>query len=554
MNCSKNSILEYYQGIKDGTYTVGQKIETWYEMIIKGLESKSFYFDQKKANLAIVYIENFCRHHEGAFAPQKIKLEVWQKAFISVVFGIVDKTGVRQFREVVLILGRKSGKTLLAAAIASYCAFIDGEYGARIYFTAPKLEQARLCYNAFYQMVLKEPRLKDRIDKRRSDIYIAESNSSVQPLAFSAKKSDGFNISLGVCDEIASWAGDQGLKFYEVLKSSQGARKAPLLLSITTAGYINEGIYDELVKRCTAVLNGSSKETRLAPFIYDIDDISKWNDINELRKSNPNLGVSVSVDYLLEEIAVAEGSLSKKSEFLTKYCNIKQNSSIAWLKATDVEKASGEHIDPADFEQCYCVGGIDLSMTTDLTAVCVVIEKDGIFNILAKFFLPAEKLEEATARDGLPYDIYIQRGLLQLSGDNIIDYEDAFSWFRELVEKYHIFPLQTGYDRYSSNYLIKEMNSYGFHTTDVYQGFNISPMINEFEGLLKDGKINIGDNDLLKAHLLNTAIKMDQGSLRSKIVKINPRDHIDGTAAVLDAFTARAHDYTEIGERLKNNR
>ena len=203
MTCS-NSILEYYRGIKEGKYTVGQKIKKRYGMIVKGLENKSFFFDQKKANLAIVYIENFCRHHEGALAPNKLKLELWQKAFISVIFGIVDKDGLRQFREVLLVVSRKTGKTLLASAIASYCAFIDGEYGARIYFTAPKLEQARLCYNAFYQMVMKEPKLKEKVQKRRTDIYIEESNSSVQPLAFSAKKSDGFNISLGGCDEIAS--------------------------------------------------------------------------------------------------------------------------------------------------------------------------------------------------------------------------------------------------------------------------------------------------------------------------------------------------------------
>lgn len=553
MTCS-NSILEYYQGIKEGKYTVGQKIKKWYGMIVKGLENKSFFFDQKKANLAIVYIENFCRHHEGALAPNKLKLELWQKAFISVIFGIVDKDGLRQFREVLLVVSRKTGKTLLASAIASYCAFIDGEYGARIYFTAPKLEQARLCYNAFYQMVMKEPKLKEKVQKRRTDIYIEESNSSVQPLAFSAKKSDGFNISLGVCDEIASWVGDQGLKFYEVLKSSQGARKAPLLLSITTAGYVNDGIYDELVKRATAVLNGSSQETRLAPFIYDIDDVTKWNDINELQKANPNLGVSVSVDYLLEEISIAEGSLSKKAEFLTKYCNIKQSSSQAWLPAQVIEQACGKPIDLTEFRNCYCVGGIDLSMTTDLTAVCAVIEKDGIFNIVARFFLPAEKLEDATARDGLPYEIYVQRGILKLSGDNIIDYNDAFDFFKELVEKYHIYPLETGYDRYSSQYLIKDMNAYGFHTQDVYQGFNLSPIINEFEGLIRDGKINIGDNDLLKVHLLNTAVKQDNELMRSKIVKIEPRSHIDGTACVLDAFTARSHDYEEIGKRLQNKR
>ena len=301
-----NYIYDYYQKIQDGSIVVGRWILLWYEYIVKGLEKGLFYFDAKKANKAIRFIETFCRHHEGALAPSLVKLELWQKAFVSVVFGVVDKSGCRQFREVVCIVARKNGKTLFAAAIAEYCTFLDGEYGARIYFAAPKLEQAALCYDAYYQMIDKDEELSRLAKKRRSDIYIAESNSSAKPLAFSAKKSDGLNISLCVADEIASWPGEQGLKFYEVIKSSFGARKQPLLLSISTSGYINEGIYDELIKRCTRLLLGDSKESRLAPFLYMIDDIEKWNDINELRKSNPNLGVSVSVDYLLEEIAVAE--------------------------------------------------------------------------------------------------------------------------------------------------------------------------------------------------------------------------------------------------------
>ena len=225
----------------------------------------------------------------------------------------------------------------------------------------------------------------------------------LKPLAFSAKKSDGLNVSLCVADEVASWPGDAGLKFYEVIKSSFGARTQPMLLAISTAGYVNEGIYDELIKRATRFLLGDSKETRLAPFLYMIDDPAKWNDINELAKANPNLGVSISVSYLLEEIAIAEGSLSKRAEFLTKYCNVKQNSSLAWLSADVVERACGAHIDPANFKNCYCVGGIDLSRTTDLTACVAIIEKNGKLNVLAHFFLPAEKLQEATERDGLPY-------------------------------------------------------------------------------------------------------------------------------------------------------
>lgn len=547
-----NYILEYYQKIRDGTIVAGKWILLWYEYIVKGLEKGLFLFDPKKAQKAIRFVETFCRHHEGALAPQLVKLELWQKAFLSVVFGIVDENQNRQFREVVCIVARKNGKTLFAAAIAEYCTFLDGEYGARVYFAAPKLEQAALCYDAFYQMIDKDPELCKMAKKRRSDIYIESTNSSAKPLAFSAKKSDGLNISLCVADEIASWPGEQGLKFYEVIKSSFGARRQPMLLSISTAGYINEGIYDELMKRCTRVLLGESQERRLAPFLYMIDDVNKWADINELQKSNPNLGVSVSVDYLLEEIAVAEGSLSKKAEFLTKYCNIKQNSSQAWISAKDVQKASGEALSLHDFEDCYCVGGIDLSRTTDLTACTIVIEKNQKLYVFCKFFLPAERIEEATARDGLPYNAYIKRGILIPSGDNFVDYHDCFAWFRQLVEEYRIYPLKIGYDRYTAQYLVQDMAQYGFHMDDVFQGYNLTPVIRETEGLMRDGVFRIGDNDLLKVHLLDTALKTDAESGKSKPVKISANAHIDGAAALLDAMCVRQKYCAEIGEQLRN--
>ncbi|MBQ1579608.1 MAG: terminase large subunit [Firmicutes bacterium] len=547
-----NYILEYYQAIRDGSEPAGRWILAWYEYIVKGLERGSFFYAAKKAKACIVFAENFCRHHEGELAPGLIKLELWQKAFLSVVFGIVDKDGNRQFREIVLVVARKAGKTLMAAIVSAYLAYMDGEYGARIYMAAPKLEQARLCFDAFFQMVQKEPRLAELSQKRRTDVFIESSNTTIKPLAFSAKKSDGLNVQCGICDEVASWQGDQGIKFYEVLKSSQGARKQPMLLSLTTAGYVSGGIYDELIARSTRLLMGNGKETRLAPFLYMIDNTDKWNDINELRKANPNLGISVSVDYMLEEIAIAEGSLSKKTEFLTKYCNVKQHSTQAAFPAVAVEKASGEHIDPASFANCYCVGGIDLSRTTDLTACTAVVQKNGELYVLAKFFLPSAKLEEAIARDGLPYDIYAQRGLLQLSGENFVDYHDCEAFFRELVERWKIYPLQVGYDRYTAQYLIQDMEAYGFHCDDVFQGFNLTPVINEFGGLLKDGRIHIGDNDLMKIHLLNTALKHDNQTERVRLVKISTNDHIDGTAALLDAFTVRQKHWKEIGGQLEN--
>ena len=543
-------LLAYYQAIQDGSVTVGKWIKLFYEYLIRGLHEQRFTFDAKKANRAIKFIETFCHHCEGR--EDLLKLELWQKAIVSVIFGVLDKDGNRQFREVVVVVARKNGKSLFAAAIMAYCVFLDGEYGAKVFCVAPKLDQADLVYSAFWQTIAKEPELAALIKRRKSDYYVESTNSSVKKLAFNAKKADGFNPHLTVCDEIASWPGDNGLKQYEVMKSALGARRQPLILSISTSGYVNEGIYDELIKRSTRFLLGDSKESRLAPFLYMIDDPARWNDINELRKSNPNLGVSVSVDYLLEEIAVAEGSLSKKAEFLTKYANIKQSSSQAWLSAQDVERASGAPLRLEDFRDCYCVGGIDLSRTTDLTACCAVIERAGKLYVFARFFLPAERVEEATIRDGLPYAAYVERGLLQLSGDNFVDYHDCFDWFRRLVEDYQIYPLQVGYDRYSAQYLIQDMQAYGFHCDDVFQGFNLTPVIRETEGLMRDGAFCLGDNDLLKIHLLDTALKMEAQTDRSKIVKLAVNSYIDGCAALLDAMCVRQKWYGEIGAQLKN--
>lgn len=567
-----NAIYAYYQQIINGSVVVGRWVRLVYEYLVKGLEQRLFFFDQKKANDAINWIETHCFHVEGEKAPGELVLELWQKAFISAVFGIVDGSGHRQFREVLLVVARKNGKSLIAAACGNYEFRVDGGYGARVFCLAPKLEQADIIYNDIWAMITLDPeyqKMKEILDERdthnvkvndqsmlpkhrQSDLAIPGTNSTVKKIAFSAKKSDGFNPSLCICDEIAAWEGQKGLRQYEVLKSGMGARPEGLLLSCTTSGYVNDSIYDEIIKRATRFLLGDSKEKRLLPVLYMIDDIEKWNDINELKKSNPNLGVSVSVDYLLEEIAIAEGSLSKKSEFICKYANLKQNSSQALLASNVVEKAAGDALNIEDFAHSYCVGGIDLSQTTDLTAACVVIEKAGELYVFCKCFLPAEKIDEATARDGVPYQIYVQRGLLALSGDNFVDYNDVFNWFAELVEKYEILPLQVGYDRYSAQYLVQDMKNYGFQMDDVYQGENLYPVIREMEGLLKDGKIHIGDNDLLKMHLLNSAIKMSNERGRGKLVKVSPGVHIDACACLLDALTVRQKWYSEIGEQLKN--
>ena len=556
MSADGNWILTYYQQICDGSVTVGSWIRKWYEIVVHGLEDRRWFFDQKKANAAINFIERYCHHHEGPLAPGLMKLEVWQKAFLSVVYGIMDKDGKRQFREIVLIIGRKQGKTAIMSGCGCYHLFVDGGYGSRVYVCAPKLEQARLCYEGIYQTIRKEPMMDRLTKRRRTDLYVESNNSSAQPLAFSAKKSDGLNISMGILDEAAAFAGEPGLRQAEVVKSSQGARPEPQLFYPTTANFIDGGLYDELMKRSTAVINGTSKETRLAPFLYMIDDVDKWNDINELRKSLPNLGVSVSVDYILEEIAVAEGSLSKKSEFLTKYCNVKQNASLAWIPAEAVRKCFSEQKPIEEFANHYALMGIDLSQTTDLSSACALVEKDGIIWILSHFWLPGERLQEATARDGIPYQAMIDRGFLSLSGDEFIDYHDVFKWIEMVRKQYKILPLQIGYDRYSAQYLIQSLEQMSYHCESVFQGYNLTGIEDNFEGMLREGRIRcMDDNDLLKIHMMDAAQQIESNTSahpRKKLVKLSRNAHVDGVAAILDAMCMRQNHWAEMGARLMN--
>lgn len=550
-NVYVNYIVEYHDKIERGQIIAGKWIKKIYKILVDGIKSGDWDFDAKKANKAIQFIENFCHHSKGR--NDLFKLELWQKAIVSAIFGILDKkTHRRQFREIFLLVGRKNGKSLFAAAIMAYVAYIDGEYGSELYCLAPKLDQADIVYDSFYKITQAEEELAEVTKKRRSDIYIAELNTTIKKIAFNAKKADGFNPTMTTNDEMEAWPGDQGLKQYEVMVSGTGARTEPITLSTSTAGYVNDGIFDELMKRSTAFLKGSSKERRLLPFLYMIDDLEKWNTKEELAKANPNLGVSVQWEFFEEQIAIALQSLSKKAEFMTKYCNIKQNSSIAWFDYETVAKAAGQPYTLDDFRGCYCVAGIDLSRTTDLTAVSLVIEKGGKNHIITQFFMPQERYNVAIDEEGVPYNIFKEQGYLTISGEHQVNYKDVFAWFVRLIKEYKIRPLKVGYDRYCAGYLVEEMKEAGFHMDDVYQGTNLTPILNTFEGDLKDGMYLIGENNLLKSHLLNVAVQIQTDDSRMKPVKIEKRAHIDGAVSIFDALAVKMKYHKEIGRQLQN--
>ena len=554
---AESAILQYWNEIKTGGITVGKWIRLLYDVILQGLTEHRWYYSQERAENAVRFIERYCHHYKGKLAPQRIKLSLWERATICLIFGIVDDHVRRMFVEVFLVVGRKQGKTILCAAICTYIAYC-GEYGSECYALAPKIDQSDLLFSAVEYNVHAEPELESitKSTKYRG-LYIQETNTTIKKLAFSSKKSDGYNPMFWSADEVAAWPGVNGLRQWEVMVSGTGAREEPLGIALSSGGYEKEGLFDELMKRGTGFLMGNSREKHLLPIIYMIDEQDKWDNLEELEKSLPGLGESVSREFIKKEIDVAHESISKEIEFKTKYCNLQQNLSTAFLKAEDINKGFGWRRQLSEWKNFYCVGGIDLSQTTDLTSACVVIEEEGILWVHSHFWLPANRLEEATKRDKIPYEIYLRKGFLSLSGEEFINNDDVLHWFMDLVKKYRLFPLQLGVDRWSAQDLVQKLKQKSFHTEMVTQGFNLSGVMDTFEGLLREGRIrDMDDNDLLKIHLADAAQQQESSTQyahpRKKLVKISKNAHVDGMAALLDALAMRQFKWTELGKRLMN--
>ena len=557
---TENAITEYWREINSGGAVVGKWVRLAYDVLMQGISENRWFYEDRLADNAVGFIHRYCHHYKGQLAPRRIRLELWQRAGISGIFGIVDATGKRQFTEVFWPVGRKQGKTLIVGGVGTYMGYAAGEFGSEIYFLAPKLEQADLAYSALEFNVHAEPEL-DAITKstKYRGLVVQETNTIIRKLAFTSKKSDGYNPMFFCADEVAAWPGVNGLRQWEVMASGTGARHEPLGFAISSGGYENDGLYDELMKRSTAFLMGNSREQHILPLIYMIDDPEKWDDLTELRKSLPNLGVSVSEEFIRKEIDIAHESISKEIEFKTKYCNIKQSMSTAWMKAEDIGKAFGYHKSLDELKGHYCVCGIDLSQSVDLTSACIVTEVDGILWVHSHFWLPNKRLEEATKRDNIPYEIYIRKGFLSLSGEEFINNDDVLNWCVNLVKERKIYPLQVGVDRWSAQDLIQKLQRKSFHVETVTQGFNLSSVEDTFEGMLREGRIrDMDDNDLLKIHMADAAQQMEsnaeQAHPRKKLVKISKNAHVDGVAALLDALAMRQFKWAEMGNRLMNVR
>ncbi len=541
-----NYIVQYNALLTRGEIPASRRIKAVYARLADASlqQGGRTVFDEEKANRPIEFIERFCRHSKGEWAGQPVRLELFQKAFIQALFGFVDAdTGLRRFREAFFLVGRKNGKSTLLAGLALYMLIADGEGGAEVYSTATKYAQARLLFDECHNMVKQSPDLSRHMKKRKSDLYYAPAMSKLQPLSRNSDSLDGLNASFVIMDELH---GVKDRNLYEVMRQSQSARRQPLLVMITTAGTVRECIFDDMYTYACAVADGAITDESFLPILYELDRRDEWMEPGAWMKANPSLGVVKKLDDLEIKVQRAKQNPVELSGVLCKEFNIRETVKTAWLSFDAINCT--DMFSMEDFRGAYCIGGVDLSITTDLTcASLLMMKRDSDQKYVAQmYWLPADNLPERVKRDKIPYDKWFDRGLLRLCAGNSIDYSDVTQWFVDMVREYELFPAWVYYDSYSARYFVEEMQMQGFNMVRCIQGAKTLSLPMQMLGTdLQAHRVNYNNNPILKWCLTNTGIQTDRNGNIVPIKNQSPKQRIDGTAALLDCYVGLYEHYNE---------
>lgn len=555
-----NPILEYWKQIQSGDVVVSQKLYKTYEHLVERIEHPTeYYYNAEKAQHVIDFFEHFCHHSKGKAGGQLVKLELWEKALLASVFGFVDIEGNRQYREAILIVGKKNGKSLLASGIGNYMLFADSEPGAEIYAVATKREQAKIIWLEAKRMINKSPALKSRSRTLIGEIDTDFNDGTFKPLASDSNTLDGLNIHCALMDEVHQW--QNGRALYDIIADGVTAREQPLVLITSTAGVIREDIYDQKYDEACRIINGYGdedgyKDEHTIAFVYELDNKSEWTDSKCWQKANPGLGTIKSLKILTDKVEKAKQNPDLVKNLVCKEFNIRETSAEAWLPFEVIDNQdkftlSKETLsfkwyhDGAERSLAYPrygIGGVDLSSTTDLTAAKVIFRVPDVPNIfvLSMYWIADELLNKRVTEDKIPYDKWVDRGLVRLCHGNSINYHDVTEWFLEIQDKLDIYIPFIGYDSWSAKYWVEEMQgTFGKGAMiPIQQGVKtLSEPMKRLGNDLASKLIVYNNNPIDKWCLTNTAIKEDVNGNIQPCKTSSPTKRIDGTASLLDAYT-----------------
>lgn len=534
-----NWVKEYYSRIESGEIVTSRRVKAVYSRLIAEMEAPPadfpYYFDEETGERPILFIETFCKQSQGTIGAP-LELELFQKAFIQLLFGWLEKeTGYRRFRETMFLCGRKNGKSTLLSGIALYMLIADYEGAAEIYSVATKKDQAKKVLTEAVNMIKQSPELRAVIKKRRNDVYFPATSSIFEALASDSNTLDGLNSHAVIIDELHAIR-DRNL--YEVMKQSTSSRRQPLVVMITTAGTVRECIFDNMYELACELADGTKKDDTFLPILYELDSRDEWTNPQMWIKANPGLGKIKQYKTLAAFVERAKNNPADLPGVLCKDFNIRENESNVWLSFEEIKNAAT--FDMSEVYNTYAIGGCDLSATTDLTAATLLIRKPGdkTVYVLQQYFLPQariERLEEKNTNEA-PYRLWAERGLLTICDGNRVNFSDVTAWFCQMRDEHSIDAFKVGYDRALAGYWVEEMKNNGFTMEPVAQGpFTWSQPMREMGAALADKIVNYNNNPILLWCLSNTAVKKS-GLNNIQPVKITDKRRIDGAVSLLNAW------------------
>ena len=551
-----SALKTYFTAILDGKINACEKMKRQAERILNAYYNPGeYHFDADIAHRHIEFIERFCKVPSGNIG-QPLKLMLFQKARFETIFGFVDDNDLRQYNEVLIIEGRKNGKTTECAAIELDMLVNDGEGSPQIYNVATAMDQAKLGFNAAHKMIKQSPMLSKHIRKRAADLYFSHNMGFIKSLAANTSSLDGLDTHCAIIDELSAI---KNRDLYDLIKQSMGARAQPLLFTISTNGFVRDGVFDAQYQYADDVINGRAKNPKFLPFIYELDDSSEWDKEECWIKANPALGQTKSNEYLREMVQKAKDDTTFKPTVLVKDFNLKQNTASAWLTW---EELSNEEAVPSDAVFRYGIGGMDAADSVDLNAAKVICRRrlpDGTVDkkiyVKSMYWLPQRVLDEfedagkRQGRDNVPYMIWMAKGLLRTVDTYRVDKRVMFEWFLEVQEEQDIYIPWIGYDPWHIDESV---------LSDLRGAFGPNCMIPVRQGVatlsqpMKDLKAELGDHNIVynnnpidKWCLANTAVKVDVNGNIQPIKGLDPRKRIDGTMALLDAYVVYRDNLSE---------
>lgn len=543
---NRNYVLEYADAIASGQIRTSKKVATVYAKLAEEIRNPKapYIFDVKKATKPIRFIETFCKHSKGEWAGKPVKLELFQKAYISALFGFIDeRTGYRRYTESFFMVARKNGKSTMLAGIALYLLIADQEPGAELYTVATKKDQAALIFTEVLHMVQQSPELRKALKKRKSDLYFAGAMALMKPLGKNSDTLDGLNAHGVIMDELH---GVKDRNLYEVMKQSQSARRQPLLIMITTAGTVRECIFDDIYSYAENIINGTMTDPHFLPIVYELDSRNEWKNAKNWVKANPGLGTIKKLADLRAKVERAKQNPVDLNGVLVKDFNLRGTRSTAWLTFDDINNEST--FDIGQLRGCYAIGGADLSITTDLTAASLLFydAANDSFFVKQMYWIPQDNVEERVQRDKIPYDKWHDAGLIRFCRGNTIDYSDVTTWFLEMVNIYGVTPAWIYYDSYSARYWVEEMEAAGFRMVRCIQGAKtLSLPMQKMGADLQAKRINYNNNPILKWCLTNTGVQTDRNGNIVPVKAQAAKQRIDGTAALLNCYVGLHDHYNE---------